>query len=93
MEFDEATCTNRWTFYDIMKAKFESIGYNIPNIVFWNVDSRNNVFHVKSDYKGVQLASGQSASVFKSILDGVDLNPYDMMIQTLSNPVYDCITV
>jgi hypothetical protein len=45
------------------------------------------------DEHGVQLASGQSPSVFKAILKGVGLTPYDMMVETLSDPKYDCIAV
>ena len=93
MEFDACSDARRWTFYDAMKNKFEENGYQIPNIVFWNVNSRNNIFHITSDYKGVQLASGQSVSVFKSIIDGLDLTPYDMMLKTLSNPIYDCVLI
>ena len=41
MEIDE--CSNPdWLFYDQMKKKFEENGYEIPNIVFWNVNARNN---------------------------------------------------
>lgn len=99
MEFDQATRTdwgsnkNNMTFYDAMKSKFEKNGYEIPNVIFWNVQSRQNVFHAFSDYKGVQLASGQSPSVFMSIMKNIGLNPVEAMVNTLSNPAYDCITI
>lgn len=93
MEFDRASNPNRSTFYDYMKNKFESEGYEIPNLVFWNVESRHDAFHAKSNYKGVQLASGQSASVFKAILSGIDLTPYNVMVNTLSDPIYDCVRI
>lgn len=94
MEFDAATCrTDRETFYETMKNMYYQHGYNIPNIVFWNVDSRHNNFQVTSEYRGVQLASGQSPSVFKSILQNIGKTPYEAMIDTLNDPMYDCITV
>lgn len=93
MEFDTCSDARRWTFYDAMKNKFASHGYQIPNIVFWNVNSRHDTFHTQSNYKGVQLASGQSTSVFKSILKCADMTPYDAMVETLSDPVYDCVRI
>jgi len=95
MEFDDATDynTNHETFYESMVKMYNQHGYNIPNIIFWNVDSRNNVFQVTSEYKGVQLASGQSPSVFKSILNNIGKTPYEAMISVLNDPMYDCITV
>lgn len=67
MEIDY--CGNReWSFYDKMANKFRKAGYVIPNIIFWNVNSRHDVFHADHNRKGVQLASGQSVTVFKQIL-------------------------
>lgn len=58
MEFDCATDERIGeTFYDTMARMFKEKGYEIPNIIFWNVDSRHNHFQVTSEYKGVQLAS------------------------------------
>ena len=92
MEFDQ--CANKnWLFYDQMKAKFEHFGYTIPNIVFWNVDSRNNTYHASFDRKGVQLASGQSTVVFESLIKGINLTPYEYMLSVLNVPRYEKITV
>lgn len=96
MEFDSATgyySNDSWTFYESMRKMYDDKGYEIPNIIFWNVNSRHDVFQVTSDYKGVQLASGQSPSVFKSILKNIGCTPYEAMVNTLNNPVYDCITI
>jgi hypothetical protein len=94
MEIDSAENSRGKTFNKAMKEKFARAGYELPNMVYWQVDSRNrNVFHAEMDEHGVQLASGQSPSVFKAILKGVGLTPYDMMVETLSDPKYDCIAV
>lgn len=94
MEFDEAQgYDDKWLFYDKMKAMYEEHGYQIPNVIFWNVDSRNDVFHVVSQYKGVQLASGQSVSVFKSVLANIGKTPYEAMLEVLNDPIYDVVTV
>ena len=92
MEIDRCTYGD-WLFYDQMKARFEANGYQIPNIVFWNVNSRNDTYHADYDRKGVQLASGQSVIVFKSLIDGVNLTPYDYMLSVLNSDRYEMITV
>jgi hypothetical protein len=92
MEID--SCGNReWSFYDKMAAKFAKHGYVIPNIIFWNVNSRHDVFHADSSRKGVQLASGQSVTVFKQILQNLGYNPVEAMENTINSERYDCITV
>ncbi|MBR4462246.1 MAG: DUF2828 family protein [Erysipelotrichaceae bacterium] len=92
MEFD--ACANRdWGFYDQMADQFKASGYDIPNIVFWNVNSRHNTYHASFDRKGVQLASGQSATVFASLTKGLDLSPYDYMLTVLDTERYNKITV
>ena len=92
MEFD--TCADKnWLFYDTMKQRFENSGYEIPNIVFWNVNSRHNTYHASFDREGVQLASGQSPVVFESLIKGVNLTPYDYMLSVLNTERYAKITV
>lgn len=87
-------CGNRdWTFYDKMYEKFKKKGYMIPNIIFWNVKSRNDVFHADKSRKGVQLASGQSVTVFKHILENLGCDPVEAMQKVINSERYDCITV
>ena len=82
-----------WTFYDAMKAKYESCGYDIPNVVYWNVNSRHDVYHADSDRKGVQLVSGQSTSTFKQLVGGIGMTPVEMMLKVLNGGRYDLVTV
>jgi len=92
MEIDECT-DDSWLFYDQTKAKYEANGYEIPNVVFWNVNSRNDTYHASFDRKGVQLVSGQSPSVFKNLVTGVSLSPYEYMLSVLNTPRYDSIQI
>lgn len=92
MEIDNSG-NDDWTFYDKMKQNFERYGYEIPNVVFWNVNSRQNVFHADKSRKGVQLCSGQSATVFKQLMDCIGYTPVEMMLKVLNSKRYDCITI
>ena len=92
MEIDG--CGNRdWTFYEQMKQKFWNYGYEIPNIVFWNVDSRHDVFHADAARVGVQLCSGQSVTAFKQIMSSVGCTPVEMMEKVINSERYECIKI
>jgi hypothetical protein len=81
------------TFYIQLRRMFAEKGYEIPNIVFWNVNSTKDTFHVRANMPGVQLASGQSPSVFKSVIANIGKTGYESMVATLSDEMYDCITI
>lgn len=92
MEID--FCGNReWSFYDNMAERFNRAGYVIPNIIFWNVNSRHDIFHADRSRRGVQLASGQSVSVFQQILEHVNCTPVEAMERVINAERYDCIMV
>ena len=92
MEIDRSG-NKDWSFYDKMAHKFKKNGYDIPNIVFWNVDSRHDVFHADSTRKGVQLVSGQSASTFKNLLSCIGMTPVEAMLKTINSERYEPIEV
>lgn len=76
------------TFYDHWKNKFAEAGYMIPNVVFWNVNSKSDVFHFDSDRKGVQAYSGSSVSTFKSVLKCLNMTPVEAMMEVLLDERY-----
>ena len=92
MEIDH--CGDRdWTFYEQMSREFRRRGYRIPNIIFWNVASRHNVFHADSRRAGVQLVSGQSAAVFRQVMQCVGLSPVQAMERIINTDRYAAIRV
>lgn len=80
-------------FYDYVSRVYEEHGYRIPNVVFWNVNSRNDVFLADKNRKGVQLVSGQSASTFKNLIGCVDKTPVEMMYAVLNSERYQAIQI
>lgn len=92
MEIDRCA-DDDWTFYDQMKAMYAEAGYEIPNIIFWNVNSRHDVYHADSTRKGVQLVSGQSASTFGQLVGSIGFTPIEMMLKVLNSGRYDLVTV
>ena len=79
----------RWdkTNYAEIKQKYKAYGYELPNIIFWNVNYYGNM-PVKMDKENTALVSGFSPSIMKSILQG-KTTPWDQMMETISNPRYN----
>ena len=89
MQFNQCTRFND-SAYEMIARKFENAGYNMPNIVFWNLNAKDNV-PVKYDTSGVSLVSGFSPSIVKAILsaDTKDFTPEAIMMKTIMNTRYD----
>ena len=93
MEINPYNVDGDWTFYDEMKHRFQQLGYEIPNVMFWNVNSRNDTYLADSTRKGVQLVSGQSVSTFKNLVGSIGMTPVEMMLKVLNCGRYDLVTV
>lgn len=70
------------------RALFESNGYKMPNIVWWNIQSRNNVVPVRSNDKGMALVSGFSPTIVENLLSG-EISPFKIMINTIMKERYN----
>ena len=81
------------TFYNKWKVEFAVKGYEIPNVIFWNVNSESDTYHADSNAKGVQLLSGHSASTFKTLIQNLNKTPVEAMLDTLNSERYAPITV
>lgn len=81
------------TFTEEMRKRFADAGYEMPKLVYWNVDSRKDTFLASKNDPNTILVSGQSASTFKNLIRGIDLSAFEIMVQTLNDPRYDCVVV
>ncbi len=90
MEFDCATGNAGITNFEYAKRKYAAYGYKLPQIVFWNVCSRNRQQPVTMNEKGVILVSGCTPQIFAMFKQG-DLDPYSFMMDVLSSERYDKI--
>lgn len=92
MEFDQST-RGSFTAQEMIKQKYDENGYQIPDIIYWNIQSRNENFPVRFDEMGTALISGLSPSIVKSIMGGEKMNPKKIMEKTLYSKRYKCITI
>ena len=101
MEFDSATSIRGYNDHDYVmsqyKTLFETIkerwiqaGYTMPEIVFWNVNSRTQTIPVQSNEVGVILVSGYSVNNIKMVLSG-EINPWTALKSVLDSERYSII--
>lgn len=87
MEFD--CCGNAdLTNFQYAKKRFEEAGYKIPNIVFWNVESRNRQQPVTKNERGVALVSGSSPRIFQMVISG-QTDPMEYMKSVILTERYE----
>lgn len=102
MEFDTALSSDwrgesvpKWnpTAQEMIKGMYEEAGYEMPGIVYWNIQSRQDNVPTRFDEMGTALVSGFSPSIMKSILSCEELSPYNMMMETIGSSRYEPIKV
>lgn len=89
MEFDAATSRNDETNFEAAARKFKDAGYELPHLVFWNVNARGNQSPATKFDSRVTLISGSSQSTFKYAVEGK--TPMESMMEILGSERYKAI--
>jgi hypothetical protein len=87
---------NNCFILEVMKQKYRDAGlaicqipYELPKIVFWNLDSGSEI-HVQANTLNAQLITGFSPSLFKEFIQNTDTStPIQTPIQVLHNILDD----
>jgi hypothetical protein len=82
MEFDETqeAGMGQWTTEHEKIAKaFEKAGYDLPEIVYWNLQGAKGAKPVKADCEGVALMSGFSSNMLKTFMDDGEVHGEDIV--------------
>lgn len=90
MEFDYCTEDCSLTNFEYAQRLFAENGYQLPEVVFWNVASRNQQQPVKVNDRGVALVSGCNPRIFPMLKAGI-LSPYAFMMDVLGSERYAAI--
>ena len=78
--------------FDEIKERYTEAGYDLPKLIFWNVNSRTKTIPLIENELGVTLVSGFSQNVLKMVMSN-KYNPYEVLIETLDSERYDPIKV
>jgi len=79
---------NKKTLMESIEQKWNAAGYKMPNLVFWNVNARQNNIPMKVQ-DGISFVSGMSPSIFQQIMSGK--TAADLMYEVLDSERYAVI--
>ncbi len=102
MEFDQAKGgryswrntqeTYSDTLMEKIRRRYQDAGYEMPQLVYWNVDARNTQFPEVGKH-GIAYVSGYSPSVFETLMSGKITTPLEMVLKVINKDRYSVITV
>lgn len=89
MEFNSCATNNSATAFTMIKNMYTQAGYEMPSLVFWNLNAQSDNYPVAFNQEGVALVSGFSPSIMKQLLSADGLNPEKIMLDTISSDRYN----
>ena len=90
MEFNYCVTNAELTNFENAKRKYAHFGYKLPDVVFWNVQSRNRQQPVTMNEQGVALVSGCTPRLFSMVASG-SIDPYSVMMDVIGSERYEKI--
>lgn len=92
MQFDRCvTGGNNEVLFRAVRKLYERYGYRLPEVIFWNVNSRCEAIPVTRSETGAALVSGYSPEVLDMVMGG-ECTPEAVMDNILSSERYAPIT-
>lgn len=96
MEFDGCAISNGYKtpskkLFKVIEESYNSYGYKIPKLIFWNVNSRTGTIPMKENDLGVALVSGFSTNIAEMVMND-KLDPLEILLDKLNTPRYEKIT-
>ena len=76
------------TLMENIERKWNAAGYQMPSLVYWNVNARSDNFAMEAK-DGVMFVSGMSPSLFDQVMSGK--NAYTLMMDVLNKDRYAVI--
>ena len=103
MEFDTATSPNVYDVYgrnkqernltaiEMIRERYATANYEMPQIIFWNIQSRGKNVPVSFKEDGTALISGFSPAIMKSLINGKIESPLQIMDAVILGERYEAI--
>jgi len=81
MQFDQATYGDNDGTIRVCRQLFNEAGYELPNIIFWNVNARDSFPELDRD--GVAFVSGYSPAIMKAVLNAEVMAPLEVVMKAV----------
>jgi hypothetical protein len=77
------------TNHEALVRKYEQAGYQVPELIYWNLRGNTPDFPATVDTAKVALVSGFNPNLLRLFLDsGGDLRPYNLMRRAIDDKRY-----
>lgn len=95
MQFDCAVSRSQRSTHlmKTIKQKWDNAGFQLPKLIYWNVDAKAETFPMTTDENGVQFVSGMSPSIFTSLLKDKFVTPFELVLDVVNSERYSRITI
>ena len=93
MEFNSCVRNPESGASKMIQDMYESAGYEVPNIVFWNLKGRIGNVPAQADQRNVALLSGFSPATVKAVLGGEVLTPMGAMLNIINSERYSLVSL
>ena len=90
MEFNPHTGGNI-TAWQMAREMFERAGYELPRVVWWNLNARPGNVPVTQHESGAALVSGYNPSIMRSVLSAREFTPVMVMEEAINSPRYQAV--
>jgi len=92
MEFDQGASNANESLFTQIANEYKKAGYELPRLIFWNLNSRTLAIPINTNKLGVCLVSGFSVHVIKMVISG-KLDPFEALKEVLMSERYKNITL
>lgn len=90
MEFDARSHNCSQRLFTTIAQEYQAAGYQLPRLVFWNLNSRTGTIPVTENELGVALISGFSTNLMKMVISE-KTDPYESLLEVLNSERYKFI--
>ena len=90
MQFDRCVT---FSAIEMIRKQYAAAGYEMPQVVFWNLNAQYGNQPVTVNEKGVALVSGFSPAIMTSVLAAKQLSPMNIVLSTINSERYASINV
>lgn len=89
MQFNCCDRSNTKTNLNNIKAQYKSAGYEMPQLIFWNVNGATSDFPSLANDTNTVLLSGFSIELLKSLMTGTNVTPLEIVLNMVSDERYE----
>lgn len=90
-EIDRFNNNDSIDFLDEMKREYAECGYDLPKLIFFQVEARQSTFLTLNE--NAVFISGRSTASFKTLINNIECNAWELLLNTLNDKRYSKVVI